>query len=581
MRAGYKRKKSDYTEKKLALWQSGQGGYASYRIPALVVTKKGTALAFCEGRRNGASDSGAIEILVRRSEDNGESWEEAQVVWADPGNTCGNPAPVVDPLTGTIWLLMTWNRGDDKEPQIIAQTSKDTRRVFVTASEDDGQSWARPRELTDTVKLPEWTWYATGPGAGIAHSKTGRLLIPCDHIEAKTKRYFSHVIYSDDHGASWKLGGSTPRDKVNECEVVERSDGSLLLNMRSYDPTVKARQVAVSRDGGLTWSDQRPESALIEPICQASIRRADAKTLLFSNPASREKRSNLTVRASGDDGKTWERRLTLHAGPSAYSDLAALRRDTLACLYECGEKSAYETITLARFTLKELVRTPTLFLAGDSTLAEKEPDKRPETGWGEALRLLLDESKLRLENHAKNGRSTKSFLAEGCWDALVARVQKGDWVLIQFGHNDQSKDKGERYTPPDDYKANLTRFVSEVRKRGGIPVLLTPVMRRRFTPEGQFYDTHGVYPELVRTVAAQTRTPLIDHHRLSERLLIERGPELSRRLFLQLKPGESPNYPSGVEDNTHFNAEGARAMAALVAHAVREARLELAEALVG
>lgn len=561
------------------LWKSGQGGYKSYRIPALAVTKKGTVLAFCEGRRVGGGDSGAIEILLRRSVDNGASWSEQQVVWADVGNTCGNPSPVVDRQTGMIWLLLTWNRGDDKEPQIIAQTSKDTRRVFVTSSVDDGSTWTTPREITADVKLPEWTWYATGPGAGIQLEKNGRLVIPCDHIEAKTKRYFSHVIYSDDHGASWKRGGTTPRDQVNECEVVERSDGSLLLNMRSYDPASRARQVAVSKDGGLTWSDQRPDFALIEPICQASIRRADTKTIVFSNPASREGRKNLTVRASEDDGKTWERRLTLHAGPSAYSDLASLRKNTLACLYECGEKSAYETITLARFALKDLPRVPTLFLAGDSTMAEKLPDKRPETGWGEGLRLFVDESKLRIENHAVNGRSTKSFLAEKRWEALLARVQKGDWVFIQFGHNDQSKEKGERYTPPEDYKANLTRFVSDVRKRGANPVLLTPVMRRRFDAQGQFYDTHGVYPDLVRDVATATKTPLIDHQRLSEKVLRSLGAEPSRKLFLQLKPDENPHYPKGVEDNTHFNTEGARAMAALVVEALRESKLALTEAL--
>ena len=555
------------------LWKSGQGGYKSYRIPALAVTKKGTVLAFCEGRRAGAGDSGAIEILLRRSTDNGASWSEQQVVWAYAGNTCGNPSPVVDTQTGTIWLLLTWNRGDDKEPQIIAQTSKDTRRVFVTSSVDEGLTWATPKEITAEVKLPEWTWYATGPGAGIQLEKSGRLVIPCDHIEAKTKRYFSHIVYSDDHGASWKLGGTTPRDQVNECQLVERTDGSLLLNMRSYDPASRARQVAVSKDGGLTWGEQKPDFCLIEPICQASIRRADKKTLLFSNPASRDARKNVTVRASSDDGKTWERRLTLHSGPSAYSDLVVLKRSTLACLYECGEKNAYETITLARFALKELTRTPTLFLAGDSTMAEKLPEKRPETGWGEGLRLLVDESKLRIENHAMNGRSTKSFLAEKRWEALLARVQKGDGVLIQFGHNDQSKDKGERYTPPEDYKANLTRFVTEVRQRGGNPVLLTPVMRRRFDAKGEFYDTHGVYPDLVREVAVATKTPLIDHHRLSEKVLRELGPEPSRKLFLQLKPGENLNYPKGVEDNTHFNAEGAKVMAMLVFEAMREAKI--------
>ncbi len=335
------------------LWTGSQGGYKTYRIPALAVAKNGTVLAFCEGRRASSSDNGQIDVLLRRSIDNGATWSDQQVVWSDGSNTCGNPAPVVDQRTGTIWLLLTWNRGDDTEKQIIAQTSKDTRRVFVTSSTNHGATWNTPREITVDVKRPEWTWFATGPGAGI-QTGSGRLIVPCDHIEAGTKRYYSHVIYSDDHGATWKLGGTTPKDQVNECQVVERRDKSLLLNMRSYDPAQKARQIATSKDGGLTWDDQRIEPALTDPICHGSIRRADKKTILFSNAASATGRKNVTVQASADDGKTWNRKLTLHAGPSAYSDLAVLKKNMLACLYERGETGPYETITLARFSLKEL-----------------------------------------------------------------------------------------------------------------------------------------------------------------------------------------------------------------------------------
>ncbi|MGC4046959.1 MAG: sialidase family protein [Armatimonas sp.] len=337
------------------LWTSGQGGYKTYRIPALAVMKTGVVLAFCEGRRASSSDSGQIDVLLRRSLDNGTTWSEQQVVWSSEGNTCGNPAPVVDQRTGTVWLLLTWNRGDDTEARIIVRTSKDTRRVFVTSSTDNGVTWGAPREITTDVKRPGWTWYATGPGAGIQTS-AGRLVIPCDHIEAGTKRYYSHIIYSDDHGVTWKLGGGTPKDLVNECQVVERQDKSLLLNMRSYDPTQKSRQIAISKDGGLTWEDQRVEPVLIDPICQGSIRRADRSTILFSNASSTNGRKNVTVQASSDDGKTWTRKLTLHSGPSAYSDLAILRKNTVACLYERGEKSPYETITLARFSLKELAK---------------------------------------------------------------------------------------------------------------------------------------------------------------------------------------------------------------------------------
>ena len=160
------------------------------------------------------------------------------MIWDDAANTCGNPCAVVDRNTGVISLLVTWNRGDDREPQIIDQTSNDTRRVFVTQSTDDGRTWAPPREITGEVKQSNWTWYATGPGGGIQIENglhKGRLLVPCDHIEARTKHYYSHIIYSDDHGESWKLGGRTPAHQVNECEVVELAGGRLMLNMRNYD----------------------------------------------------------------------------------------------------------------------------------------------------------------------------------------------------------------------------------------------------------------------------------------------------------------------------------------------------------
>jgi sialidase-1 len=345
------------------LWQSGTDGYHTYRIPALVATTKGTLLAFCEGRRYARKDAGDIDLLMKRSTDNGRSWSAQQIVWDDSSNTCGNPSPVIDRDTGTVWLLMTWNRGEDHEDQIIASQSRDTRRVFVTSSPDDGSTWARPTEITQYVKKPEWTWYATGPGAGIQIEqgpRAGRLLIPCDHIEAGTKRYYSHVIFSDDHGASWQLGGSSPAQHVNECQIVELSGDRLMLNMRNYHPDQRQRQVAFSADGGLTWQNQHFDPVLVEPICQASIRRyawpgvGSPNVILFSNPASVQSRSNLTVRASFDEGGTWPLARVFHTGPSAYSDLAVLPGGGIACLFECGEASAYEMIRLTLFELAHL-----------------------------------------------------------------------------------------------------------------------------------------------------------------------------------------------------------------------------------
>lgn len=216
-----------------------------------------------------------------------------------------------------------------------------------------------------------------------------------------------------------------------------------------------------------------------------------------------------------------------------------------------------------------------IFLAGDSTMAAKLPEKRPETGWGEMLGQHFKAGKVAIENRAMNGRSTKTFISEGRWQKIVDDLKRGDFVFIQFGHNDSSKDKGERYTPPEDYKKNLIKLVYEVRAKGGEPILFTPVMRRRFDKEGKFYDTHGEYPGIVRTVAREYKVPLIDMHKSSEALIVKHGVEDSRKLFLQLKPGENANYPNGIEDNTHFSPLGAEEMAKLVVKEMNETKTNL------
>ncbi len=218
----------------------------------------------------------------------------------------------------------------------------------------------------------------------------------------------------------------------------------------------------------------------------------------------------------------------------------------------------------------------TVYLAGDSTCANKLPEKRPETGWGEMMQQYFDPAKVVIDNHAQNGRSTKTFISEGRWQTIVDKLKKGDWVFVQFGHNDESKEKGERYTPPDAYRTNLIRFVSDVKAKKGNIVLLTPVMRRSFDKDGNFMDKHPPeYPDAVRSVAREYKVPLIDMHRKSEAVIKRYGVEGSRALFLQLKPDENPNYPKGVEDNTHFVPKGAEEMAKLVVEGIREDKLKL------
>jgi pectinesterase len=219
----------------------------------------------------------------------------------------------------------------------------------------------------------------------------------------------------------------------------------------------------------------------------------------------------------------------------------------------------------------------TIFLAGDSTMAEKRPDKRPETGWGEMLGKHFQDGKVIIDNCAQNGRSTRTFISEGRWQAIIDALKPGDYVIIQFGHNDESKQKGERYTPPADFRSNLIKFVQETRARRATPFLLTPVMRRRFDKEGRVQDTHGEYPDIVRSVAKEFKVSLIDMHRLSTEVLTRYGAEGSRKLFLQLKAGDDPNYPNGIEDNTHFNPAGAEVMAQLAADAMRAQHKPLAK----
>ena len=344
------------------LFESGKDGYKTFRIPAIVTSTKGTILAFAEGRKNGSSDTGDIDLVLKRSEDNGKTWSNLSVVWNDGENVCGNPAPVVDKSTGTIFLLSTWNLGSDHESDIIKQTSKDSRRVFVLSSTDDGKTWSGAKEITDAVKLKNWTWYATGPCHGIQiekGSKAGRLIIPCDHIEAVTNKYYSHAIYSDDHGKSWMLGGTTPKDQVNECTIAELSDGKLMLNMRNYDRTQKTRKISISNDNGITWSPVYSDNSLPEPICQGSLfsyfnKKSGKSSLLFLNPADESKRQNMTLRISHDNGSTWAKSLALFAGPSAYSDLTKLPGGNIGCLYESGITNAYQGITYHEVSLSSL-----------------------------------------------------------------------------------------------------------------------------------------------------------------------------------------------------------------------------------
>jgi len=352
------------------LFTAGAGGYARYRIPALVVTARGTVLAFCEARRFTGRDADEIDLLLRRSTDGGETFDLPRRILGQTGWVYGNPAPVTDRETGTTWLLFCRNRQGEGERMICRGEVE--RSVWVTGSDDDGLTWRDPVEITTDVKRADWGWYATGPGHGI-QLRSGRLLISCNHSPInrdpdQETPYFAHVIWSDDHGRTWSLGGSVD-EGTNESTAVELDDGRVCLNARNSpwslqppadtEPGVDAayvRAVAWSSDDGESFSAVHHDAALPEPICQGSLlglagSAGDAgRPVLFANPAG-PGRAGLTVRRSDDGCESWPVARTLHAGPAAYSDLCQLGEDLVACLYEAGTDGPYEGLDFARFSL--------------------------------------------------------------------------------------------------------------------------------------------------------------------------------------------------------------------------------------
>jgi lysophospholipase L1-like esterase len=231
-------------------------------------------------------------------------------------------------------------------------------------------------------------------------------------------------------------------------------------------------------------------------------------------------------------------------------------------------------LCLALMAFTGTARRTKVYLIGDSTCANKEVRAYPETGWGMPFAYFFD-STIEVDNRAKNGRSTRTFISEGLWQPVADNLQEGDYVFIQFGHNDEAKEKVDRYTTPEQYSANLVRFVTETRAKKAIPVLLTPVSRRKFE-NATAVETHAEYAPLVRKVAQDLKVPLIDADPQTMALYQQFGPEYSKLLFLQLEKGEHPNYPDGKTDNTHFNELGARKVAQIILQGVRDLNLDLA-----
>ncbi len=363
---------------KVDLFEANKDGYALYRIPGIVVTKKGTVLAYCEARKNAGGDWGQIDLMLRRSTDSGKTWEPRQHLvqfeqkfernpvavkqkLGKPGETTlNNPVAIVDVKTGAVHFLVC----------------VEYARCFYLRSDDDGKTFSKPVEITATFDKfkPDYDWkvLATGPGHGI-QLVNGRLIVPV-WLSTGTGGHAHRpscvaVIYSDDHGKTWQRGDIVVRDpelaNPSETVAVQLTDGRVMFNIR-HEGKPHFRGVSFSADGATKWTKPKLDEALPEPICMASIIRLpmkspfDAPRILFVNPNNSmgRERKNVSARLSEDDGKTWRAAKTIEPGASGYSDLSVAHDGTILCFYERGstEKSAFRPafLTIARFNLEWL-----------------------------------------------------------------------------------------------------------------------------------------------------------------------------------------------------------------------------------
>lgn len=336
----------------------GRDGYPAYRIPALIPTMRGTLLAFAEGRAS-LHDHAENDIVMKRSLDGGKTWGALQVIHEDGTNCLSNPtAVVVRPSGRVLMMYQRYANGFDEHKATPGLDGPRVCRTLLQHSDDDGVTWSKPREITAQVKRPtEVTSTATGPGIGIQLARgphAGRILMPFN--QGPFGKWKVYAALSDDGGENWRYGQTAEEGApghANEVQFVELHDGTVMLNARNQGGGLKQRKIAISRDGGETWSTTEHDATLIEPVCQGSILRhptgkggGDA-VLLFSNPGTQTARTNGTIRLSRDEGKTWPAARVLYPGSFAYSCLASLSDGTAGCLFE---RDGTRKISFARFT---------------------------------------------------------------------------------------------------------------------------------------------------------------------------------------------------------------------------------------
>ncbi len=315
------------------LYSQGESGYNTFKIPTMITAPNGTIISFAEARTDHKDDWSKTDVVMRKSYDLGETWTPLEVLIEEGNMIMGNACPVVDKTTGIIWLIFC----------------KQNDRAFKMHSKDNGETWSEPIEITQDVKLDNWTWYATGPSHGI-QLKDGTLIIPADHIE--NRKMMGHIIYSKDGGNTWKLGGTVPGGE--EATLVELENGDLYINIRPVKPGY--RVTAISHDKGLTWTEIQHDKSLPDPACQGNlikIEKPDSNKYLFTNPADSIHREMMTLRLSDDECKIWSRSKILYEGMASYSALSLIdaENDIIGTIFERGANYYAEEIVFMRFPL--------------------------------------------------------------------------------------------------------------------------------------------------------------------------------------------------------------------------------------
>ena len=328
------------------LFQQGDAGVHTYRIPALIETRRGTLLAVADARHNNTRDlPGRISLVMRRSVDKGRTWSAMRTLREVPEaqGGVGDPSLLLDRTNGRIWCFHAFG-----PPGVgfFESTPEKPLRVHAIYSDDDGVSWSSAVDLTGQLMNPGFHGVFVTSGT-LIQTRTGRMLLPLVVRDSAAKQMHARNAYSDDHGKSWRVGAAIGLD-TDESHNVELADGSIAQNMRPAKGV--ARLIAKSTDGGANFGPVVADAELVDPGCNAGITRHKGR-LVFTNAASASKRERLTIRTSRDEGKSWDWSRVLHEGPAAYSTVIVLRDGSVGVLYERGEKSSVERITFVRLKL--------------------------------------------------------------------------------------------------------------------------------------------------------------------------------------------------------------------------------------